>query len=395
MGAARRLLLFYCAAALVALSAGASAGQDSPGTVMIHSYGDKGPASVVAFGLEGDIGKGLLEKCIDYNSESNVKALLEWEKAGQLLGKEDNQQLLENVVDLFGVRYVLAITVLTNPDGQVSSAVWLFDRMKGERVAERRSTAATAEAALEGTESLAAGILEDISALFKNRCVEHWSGTVTSHYLHKGAEKKTNTFRGGDGGTNISTTTQSWRTEDIVEVFAQAGTAADGSQQTVARVVHAYGHHEDYTKTDQEAVWCRPRGAASHWERLNRKATSSFDERGKQSATVPLHILVDERKGTFSLSVQYPALTTRWERNESSTRFQCGGDSQPQTETTNGEGSPQSESYTEAGIMGVRGEIDPGNPGLLIGSQTSGDPETGQTTLKWNLHRIKTRNRSK
>lgn len=394
-GTVRRLLSRCCAAALVVLSAGAAAGQDSPGTVLIYSYGDQGPTSVTAFALEGDIGKGLLEKCIDYNSETNLKALFNWERENQLLGKEDDQQLVDNVADAIGARYVLAITVLTNPDGQISSAAWLFDRTTGTRVAERRSTAASGEAALLGAESLAAGLLEDLSKLFKNRCVEHWSGTVTYRYRHEGAEKKTNTFRGGDGGTNVSTTTQSWWTESLVEVFAQSGEVADGSKRTVARVVHAYGHHDDYRKTDEEAVWCRPRGAASHWERLKQEAASTYDERGKQAATVPLGIQVDERKGTFSLSVQYPALTTRWERNERSTRFQCGGEGKPQAETTNGAGSPQSEAWAEAGVLEVRGEMSPGDPDFLAGKQTSGDLATGQTTLTWNLHRVKPKGRSK
>ena len=217
-----------------------------------------------------------------------------------------------------------------------------------------------------------------------------WAGTITIAYEQETADKGTKFDRGGGNAKDITTNmSQSSRTEDVVEAMLQPVTPSlEGTTKPMGRVAHRYHHHDEYVRNQNLTVLCRAPGQNSRWRATSAMNSTVMDERGEATQSLPVFVYVDGATGKYTISVDYPALTTKW--REDRTNAPAGGceNPQPSSEGKEGKTSPMSEAFAQSGISEVSGQVDPKDPDKLSGEKITGELEVGRTTEKWNLHRV-------
>jgi hypothetical protein len=173
----------------------------------------------------------------------------------------------------------------------------------------------------------------------------------------------------------------------LIEVLLQSEGAED-LRQTKARVVHRYVHRDEHIVTESIAARCRPRGANPFWKIVSNKESTIGDEQGETSSVETVWVNVDRSNGSYTISVKHPVLVTKTHGEITGTGVSCF-EATPTSEISNGGGSPESSAYREAQILEIRGEGSPKDLDFLAGKTTTGDPETGEFTLTWNLKLVR------
>jgi hypothetical protein len=223
------------------------------------------------------------------------------------------------------------------------------------------------------------------------QCGAFWIGTITNKYKQRSEPvDKTTTSKGGDGIPNTTTRTSDWWTEVTLEAIIQPSSGGD-TQQLTARVTRTYERHwHDTTKTD-EAQWCRPPHAKSHWERFANTDTNNQDESGSITTLEPVRVNIYSN-GAFEISLTYPAVVTRTHVERTATFVGCSG-AAPKSNVEDSQGSPVSEAFTTSNVLKITGAFDPKTPNVLVGKRSEGYLSNGETTTAWDLRLIKPKTR--
>lgn len=332
--------------------------------------------------------------CVDTMSDSDVAALIGWERWKELLGTEREGQTLDErlkqIAGGMGGRYTAVFTATALPNGQIVISAIIYDNLTGKMVANRLEQSGGGKDKLQTAESVAKNLLADLSGILKNKCDAHWTGTVSFAYKQEKADNRTLFERGGGNAKDITTNvTESTRTANIVEAVLQPMTEGfEGTKKTMARVVHKFEYHDEYLRKQTLSVTCRAPGQNMRWRQTNASDSNITDEKGEKTAIMTVWVNVYNDSGKFEISVDYPALTTRW-HNESK-NAPAGGCQNPEPGIVilDGEVSPYSSGFVESGRIEISGQIDPKKPDVLTGSKIEGDLENGQTTIKWNLRLV-------
>ncbi|CAN5316079.1 hypothetical protein BH10ACI3_BH10ACI3_11770 [soil metagenome] len=383
----RSILTILC---LIFLVAGAAVAQATAPSVFLYDFGKGGgDSTMAAHTLENMIGIGLLNQfpCVDQMNIDGVRALLGLERMKELIGAEPNNDTLKNVGASLGAQYVIVVTATTMPNGQTYVDVVVFDSRTGRAVA-RRDGPPTSGDALNGLiESLSAQVLKDMAGLLKGKCTPHWSGMVTFKFKYESIEDKAESFPGGDKSTNTRNYHSSWLTEDFIQAMVYSK-GSDDQNQAQALVVHRFNHRDEHIVNENEATWCRPKGANSIWKRLGNRESDIGVEQGEAESKETVWVTIDKSSGTYKFSVKYPAVRTKSHREITALGVGCF-ESKPTSAVSDGEGSPESSAYIIDGTNEVRGTLDPKNPDVLIGTTTTGDETSGIHTIIWNLRLVK------
>ncbi len=203
---------------LLLFSVGIALAQDAGSTVFIYNNAPpKTQAKVVADFLGEQIGKGLLKQypCVDSMDDASLRALIGWERMGQILGAEPNDETLQNLAGAHGARYIIIVTATTLSNGQTSVSARVMDSLTGRVIANRMETGADPEAALDNAASVAKSIMQDLSGVFKNQCEPHWTGTIT--YTHLKQTSKTESWTGYSADAHINANITQTKSEDLNE----------------------------------------------------------------------------------------------------------------------------------------------------------------------------------
>ena len=333
--------------------------------------------------------------CVDQLSDSDLAALIGLERMKELLGTEREGETLDErlkeIAGAVGARYAVRFTATTLPNGQMVISAVMFDTLTGKMVANRLEQSENGKNKLDTADSVAKSLLQDISNILKNKCEPHWTGTISFSYKQEKADSRTLFERGGGNAKDItSNVTESTRTANIVEAVLQPMTQGfEGTKKTMARVVHRYESHNEYIRKQTLSVTCRAPGQNTRWRETTAENSEITDERGEKTATMPVWVYVNQTTGKYEISVEYPALTTRWHTENKNAPAGGCQNPEPGIMILDGEESPISQAYIAAGSTKISGQIDLKNPDVLSGSEVTGDLENGQTTIKWNLRLVK------
>jgi len=372
----------------------ALAEEEKASSVLIIPYGDKDAAGVVADYLEGEIGKRLNDQCIDYASMADIKAAHKAEQEGELLGKETNEELLENLINLYNSRYVLTIVTLTHPNGQMTSSVRVVDRATGKTVAEGSTSPAEGEAAFENVPALAENILGQLSSRFPNQCQDRWVGTITTNTKREHRSEQDHSEPAGSwpgqppGPVNTSTHAIHDTTTDRVEVTLQPlALGNEGADRPMARVVRTFEMRMRRNTTSLTWIKCGPFGVGqpNPMRQANREQSHLIVERGQASSKEKVTVLLDRESGRYTIEVRYPSVVKkrREERRDSNPGNRC--QPVPQSSSADGEEKPLPSTL----FIKVSGQVDPANPNVLAGTEVTGSLEGGQTMKQWNLRLVR------
>lgn len=332
--------------------------------------------------------------CVDQLSDSDLAALIGLERMKELLGAEREGQTLDErlkeIAGAVGARYAVSFTATTLPNGQIVISAVMFDTQTGKMVANRLEQSGSGKNKLDAADSVAKSLLQDLSNMFKNKCEPHWTGTISFAYKQEKADNRTLFERGGGNAKDITTNvTESTLTANIVEAVLQPMTQGfEGTKKTMARVVRRFEYRYRYIRKQTLSVTCRAPGQNTRWRETTAENSEITDERGEKTAAMPVWVYVDS-SGNFEISVEIPALTTQWRTENKNAPAGGCENPEPSIMLLNGEDSPLSGGYTEAGSRRISGQTDPKNPDVLSGSEVTGDLENGQTTIKWNLRLVK------
>lgn len=387
-----RILLMACL--FCALCAGATGAQESTPPVFIYPYGDKGGADVIADALEGEIGKRLLERCVPWTDQATVQAVVDWERMGELLGKEPNQELLESVADAIGARYVISVVALTHPDGRTSLAVQVYDRTTGKTIAYDNEPPAEAEKALENTKPLADRIVKALSSLMPDRCDEYWAGTISQIYNRESESESSDSFSAGSwpgqagGAVNTSTFKASDSTKDTIQASLRPPERSDdGQKRQTAQVTRKFESH--LTRNTKSTAWIKcgafGRGMPNPMRQADREQSHLVVERGAATSVEHVQVVMDRDSGRYTIQLRYPSVAKKRqeERRDTNPGNRCVPD--PISSSSQGEEPPRE----ATNIIKLGGQVDPNSPDLLAGREVSGDLKAGRTERVWNLRRVK------
>lgn len=340
---------------------------------------------------------GLMDQypCVDQLSDSDLAALIGLERMKELLGAEREGQTLDErlkeIAGAVGARYAVRFTATTLPNGQMVISAVMFDTQTGRMIANILEQSGDAKSKLQTAESVAKNLFQNLSGILKNQCEPHWTGTISVAYKQEKADNRTLFERGGGNAKDITTNvTESTRTANIIEAVLQPMTQGfEGTKKTMARVVHKFEYRYQYIRRQTLTVTCRAPGQNTRWRQTNAENSEITDENGEKTAISTVWVYVYGNSGNYEISVEYPALTTQWRTENKNTPAGGCENPEPSIMLLNGEDSPLSRSYIEAGSTKISGQIDPKNPDVLAGSEITGDLENGQTTIKWNLRLVK------
>lgn len=332
--------------------------------------------------------------CVDTMSDSDVAALIGWERWKELLGTEREGQTLDErlkqIAGGMGGRYTAVFTATALPNGQIVISAIIYDNLTGRMAANRLEQSDSGKGKLQTAESVAKNLLADFSGIFKNKCDAHWTGTISFSYKQEKADSRTLFERGGGNAKDItSNVTESTRTANIVEAVLQPMTQGfEGTKKTMARVVHRFESRNEYIRKQTLSVTCRAPGQNTRWRQTTAENSEITDERGEKTATMPVWIYVDRTTGKYEISVEYPALTSRWHSENKNAPAGGCRNPEPSIMILDGEENPVSQAYIAAGRTKISGQSDPKNPDTLSGKEITGDLENGQTTITWNLRLV-------
>jgi hypothetical protein len=225
-----------------------------------------------------------------------------------------------------------------------------------------------------------------VSVAWHDDGVYVWAGKITVIYEHEG-RKTTDTAK---IATARSThTSSSWRTKDFVEVvLPPTPPSLDETAKPLARVVHRYMHHDEHFRKQEIDVVCRAPGQNPRTRVASASNSNSKDETGETTQSLPVSVDVNEATGKYTINAPYPAVTTKWHEKGTNSPADGCENPPPTSDSDEGENSPMSEAYTQAGITEISGQVDPKDPDTLSGERITGDPEYGRTTERWNLRRV-------
>ncbi len=385
------LLLVVLTTATLALGA---TGTDS--SIFVYTYGDEGAASAIAHFLEGEIGDGLRSKCIDWTSETNALTVVDWQKFGETIGKEEDQEMLQNLADATGSRYVMGIVSFSHPDGRISVAVQVYDRGtdKPTQIVYESEPPTNGKTALENSKSLANKIVQTLSPHFPNQCVEHWQGTISYSFKRENKSEKTGSEKVGSwpgqpqGAVNTSTYTTLDSDKDFVEVMLQPiSLGSEGTDRPMARVVHKYEFQ--LSRKNKSTTWIKCGafgvGQPNPMRQTEREESHLITKNGNASSKETVRILIDRNDGKYTIEVKYPPVTTKRHEEQSDTNPGNRCDPKPISSSSESREAPRE----ATNFIKVSGQADPKNPDLLSGKDVTGDIEKGETMRTWNLRLIK------
>lgn len=375
---------------LIILLTGMVSAQATAPSIFSYNFGKGGgEAKSAAAGLENMIGKGLLDQfpCVDQMDMDSVMALLDVARQKELLGGEPDNEALRNVGASLGADYIIVVKATTMGNGQTYINVVVLDSRSARTVANRDGPPASGNGLSDLMNSLSKQILQDMGSLLKGKCTPHWSGTVTFKFKYESREEKTEKFPAGDKSQNTRKYLSTWTTENFIQAMLNSRKGEDPNV-TKALVVHRYTHRDEHIVNEDEATWCRPKGANSFWKRLTNRESTIGDEQGEATSLETVSVDIDKANGTYKISVKYPAVRTKSHREITATGVGCF-ETNPKSEVTDDEGSPEAAAYIIDGIDEVWGQIDPKNPDVLSGTKTTGDATSGIHTVTWNLRLVK------
>jgi hypothetical protein len=122
---------------------------------------------------------------------------------------------------------------------------------------------------------------------------------------------------------------------------------------------------------------CRPRGKSSYLKRTNSSSLEFREEKGENTQTLPVSIVVFP-DGQYKITVRYPGLLTTLVAGEKGVRDGC--ESQPFDGSKPGEGTRLPNGYFE-----INGKVDPKNPNEIFGKTVTGEVPAKQVTIIWKL----------
>jgi hypothetical protein len=381
------------------LFVGSFLAQSAPPSIFVYESSQGGPkADAAASGLAQWIFANLYKKypCIDMLDKLGVTGMLEFERMGELLGAEPNDELLKQLGGAIGARYVVNVSATQLPNGTVYMQVVVMDTATGKAIARRDAPPATDQTANSAIETLTAQTLSDMANLLQGKCDEHWAGSLSFIYKYDKSDSKS-----GEGSPSIADyakakTKFADRTTASDEIYVMLrpmslGTAGFSSPK--AQFTRAFEYHHTSSMETTMQVRCRPRGANSYLRPTTERRTEKMDETGNAKGILTVSISVYEN-GEYTIRLdRSPEIKTKWIRQEFEQRPGGCEDPAPMTATSTGEDSVFASGYMKAG-NDITGKVDPKNPDTLAGTLTIGDPDVGIQTITWNLRRVRPKGRN-
>lgn len=361
-------------------------GQGTGSVFVITQTRTNNDAGVVADYLAGEISEGIQDNfpCVDYSSPEDVKAVLDAARDRQLLtGDELTQEQLAEIGGAIGARYVVLVSATVLPNGQTIVTAKLLDTKTSTTIANESETAANAEAAFDNVDSVTKKIMQSFSKIFKNKCEPHWTGTISFTWKK---EKKMNETKGVSGRSPeidyTQTTSGSSREVIAIEASLQPMTQGFEGTKTMARVVHRMTEREDYGWKWTGMTRCRAPGQNPRLRQANASFSRFKEENGEKTAVLPVFVIIMSSTGQYEITVHYPAFTAKWHSETKDSPVGNCQEPEPTVMIFDGE-----ETF-DGNFKRVNGQIDPKNPDILTGEKITGDLESGQTTIKWNLRLV-------
>ena len=316
--------------------------------------------------------------CASAMRTSDVSDILGWERLKALLGNDPSSDAIQKIGGAIGAGYLLNFQV-TQTGGQTTITGLGMNTGTGKVFARNTVTIPNDSGMVDAMQAFANSFVGSLGA-GGPKCPPQWIGTISKTYERKTEESTKSVDKAGFGRSDLGTS----HLENLVEAVLQPMSL--GSKETnrpTARVAHKFEYHRDQAGAGVVLVFCRGGNVKSSW-----KHSEIEDENGQNTEVETVYINVND--GAFEISVQYPAVTTKWREEISNTPESCDGAAKTSTEASSKDGSALSEAYRQAGWIGTKGQIDGKDPNHLTGSQVTGDLESyGRTTLRWDLTLVK------
>lgn len=364
----------------------------STGSVIIYNKSIKGTNEERAITeyLSAKIGGGMLKQypCVDWIDQQGIATLLENERQRQLLGQDPNDEMLSNLAGALGARYIIALSARTLPNGQAMVSAKVMDSRTLRTLVDKTQMTGGGDDALDKVEVMAQQLLQGLAGIFKNRCDPHWTGTISqTMVIQSGESKETPGIPGAMESKVKVWVTHSDKAEHKIEAVLQPNTLGAQGAKTMARVTNSYDHRYERTLKRTSTIRCRPNNAPSYTRDTNGNSSEIITETGRKTETMPVYIHVYKSTGTFEISVDYPAMTTK--RREESRGVKSGCKDESFSESSETPPSPAGEAFGAAGFLKISGNIDPKNPDVLVGQEITGDDKNGKYIRKWNLRMVR------
>lgn len=356
----------------------------SGSSVMIYSYGQKGTDSEsVAHLVANEIGKGLFKyPCVDQMDDQTLAALLGWERMRDLLGKDLDEEMLQNLGGAVGAQFIVSVKSTTLPNGTTYTSVHVIDGKTGKIIAARDMPPTDAKGAVAAADALVKQIMQDFDNLFKGRCDAHWTGSISfSHQINRSKTENWEGFSAGAGYKAQISRTESEDMEETAYILLQPMALGHSGDSTKARVTQNYRYLQERVTSEKGKIPCREPGRNPFLKDVsgNEKETRTKNGGGTEIVSVTASVRQD---GKYQIKIY------RIEHIKTKEKFERSGNIMgckpiPFSSVSETEGS------AGVGYINLEGQVDPKNPDILTGKLTEGDLEKGLKTWTWNLRLAK------
>ncbi len=209
---------------------------------------------------------GLMKQypCVDTMSNSDVAALIGYERLKEVYGTEREGQtldeLLKEIAGAMGAKYFANFTATTLPNGATVISGKIFDSRTGKMIANRLEQTGGGKDKPQTADSVAKALLQDLSSfLKKDQCEPHWKGTIT--YTRQKQISKTETWEGSssrpDIKPNTMITAKSENLLETAEILLQPMTLGFSGNTTYPRVVQKYKYYAETNRKENGTMTCR------------------------------------------------------------------------------------------------------------------------------------------
>lgn len=353
-----------------------SQSSSKPSSVVIHSTTSAANGGENATkGLRDQI-KSELERekpCVETMDDQDLRDAIQDERERALFEGADSNEALKQIGDRLGSSFVITVSAMPGPNGSTIYSAKGLDTKATKTVSNR----------MGDEQSVASGLVSDISSYLADNCKPHWAGTVK--YIYSNDETKTT----NDGGAahaarrNVKrTTNQTSKMETMITATLLDPKQAGGSVTSpMARVAHrTLFNFTKASRTTGENL-CREPGKNPYFKGFSEEYSEATTQIGRATDKMPVFIEIDD-DGKYTIRVSAPSGVIIGKIENRASQGTCS-DSNPKP-------SIDVKEIPEGKLMGTsfeaEGKTDPKHKDSLSGSTTLPD---GKTKITWNLRLVK------
>ncbi len=353
-------------------------------------------ATAAAHYLETQVAIDLDRLCVRSITDQDLRDLLGYEKARELLGSDTGGKALAAAAEAQGAQYVVTVSA-SEKGGEMSLSASLTNAANGQTMARERVTTPVGPGEADAVESLAKQFVDKLSSLtnFDTGCEPHWSGSITWEDREEAGNQKSDRILGGQAADGqreemLSTVTYTWKIDDVVEVVLMPmSLGSQGPNSPKAKFVRNFRNQDISSTKSSGRVFCRYPGKDPALYGYSEESGYTYDAQGKNSWKHPVDVTV-EGDGSYRIEAELESAPYTWKRSTKEPGSGCPPESPGEIITTGSD-------VRAAPAFSISGKVDPKRPDTLAGqkvvtidaSTLPAENGKGTITVTWNLKFVK------